>query len=129
MNYEIRRLDLMSVLKVSFLIYLVIGFLIGMFYALIITQMLALFSSFMGDQAITALGKIGGASIFIIAIVMAVFMAVLWSILTVIAAALYNLLAGSFGGIKVELAEAQGFKYIPPAASPPLSPSGGAAGT
>jgi len=122
MNYEVRRFDLLSIFKISFLIYLIIGFLIGLFYALILTQIMAVFSSFMDDQALSAVGKLTGASIFLVAIFLAIFMAVFWSILTVIGAAIYNLLAGSFGGIKVELTEAQGFKYVPPA--PPPAPTG-----
>ena len=121
MQYEIKRLDLLSVFKISFLIYLVLGFVIGIFYALILTQMLAVFSSFMNDQAFQGIAKLTGPGLIFMALVLAVFMAVLWSILTVIAAAIYNLLSGAVGGIKVEL-QTPPAPYYQQMASPP-SPS------
>ncbi len=105
MTYEIKRFDLVSVFKVSFLIYLVIGLLIGLFYSLIIGAVFQAFAPLMEDRALLDMGKIAGGSLFVLALFVAVFMAVVWSVLTVIAVALYNVLAGNFGGIKMDIGE------------------------
>jgi hypothetical protein len=104
MNYEIRRFDLLSVFKVCFLIYLIVGLVIGLFYSLILMKIMGALSPMIEDEMMRDLGKVGGAGIFMLAVFMAVVVAVVWSILTVIAAALYNVLAGSLGGIRMELA-------------------------
>jgi hypothetical protein len=123
MQYEIKRLDLLSVFKISFLIYLVIGFLIGIFYSLILTQMMAMFSSFMDDQAFQGIAKLTGPGLIFLALFLAIFIAVMWSILTVIAAAIYNLLSGAVGGIKVELQTPPAPIYQQMTAPPPTPPA------
>ncbi len=123
MQYEIKRLDLLSVLKVSFLINLVLGFLIGIFYALILTQMMAVFSSFMDDQALSGIAKLTGPGLIFMALFLAVFFAIFWSIMLVIAAAIYNLLSGAVGGIKVELQTPPAPYYQQMTSPPPAPPS------
>ncbi len=104
MQYEIRRFDLLSVFKVCFLIYLIVGLVIGLFYSMILMKIMGALSPMIEDEMLKDLGSVGGAALFFMAIFMAVVVSVIWSILTVIAAALYNVLAGSLGGIRMELA-------------------------
>lgn len=121
MTYEIKRFDLLSVFKVSFLIYLVLGFLLGLFYGLILMKMIASFSPFMENQMFEGMINISAAGMFFMVVFMAVLMAVIWAVLTVIAAALYNVLTGALGGIKVELAQppAGYYSQTPPAQNIP----------
>lgn len=121
MTYEVKRLDLLSVFKVSFLVYLVVGFLIGIFYALIIVKMMTAFSPLFENEMFEGFGQIGIMGAFMLALFMAIFMAVIWSILTVIAAGIYNVLCSFVGGLRLEMDVVQvGFVQSGP---PPLQPT------
>ncbi|MFH1861181.1 MAG: DUF3566 domain-containing protein [bacterium] len=120
MMYEIKRLDLLSVFKVSLLVYLIIGFLLGILYALLLVGMMSALSPLVDDTVLRELGSLGAMGAMMLALFMSVIFAVLWSVLTVIAAGIYNVISGWLGGIKLEL-EAPPMPYIPPM-NPPSPP-------
>ena len=125
MTYEVKRFDLLSVFKVSFLIYLAVGFLIGIFYALIIVKMMTAFSPLLESEMFEGFGQIGMMGAMMMALFMAIFMAVIWSIITVIAAGIYNVLCSFVGGVKLELdAVSVGYPQagVPPVQPPPAPP-------
>jgi hypothetical protein len=125
MTYEVKRFDLLSVFKVSFLIYLAVGFLIGIFYALIVMKMMAAFSPLLENEMFEGFGQIGMMGAMMMALFMAIFMAVIWSILTVIATGIYNVFCGFVGGVKLELdAVPVGYPQpgVPPVQPPPAPP-------
>ncbi len=121
MLYEVKRFDLLTVFKVSFLVYLAVGFLLGILYGLIIVQILSTLGPMMDNAMFDDFSGMGFTAALTMALFMAIFMAVIWSIVTVIAAGIYNLVAGWVGGVQVELGG-----LTPPAAipvTPPPSPS------
>jgi hypothetical protein len=131
MQYEINRFDLLTVFKVSFLVYLVVGFLIGILYSLIIVQILMMMGPMLESPVFDDFGSIGFMGAVTLAIFMAIFMAVVWSIITVIAAGIYNLIAGWVGGLKLELNQVAVYYTQPPVAQqpapqPPPKETGGA---
>ncbi len=127
MTYEIKRFDLLTVFKVSFLVYLVIGFLIGILYALVIMKMMAFVSPFLDNPMFSEFGEIGFFAAIVMALFMAIFLAVIWSIITVIAAAVYNVMAGVVGGLRLELSEVKRFltPQMPPAQQADVPPQTG----
>ncbi|TKJ41121.1 hypothetical protein CEE37_05485 [candidate division LCP-89 bacterium B3_LCP] len=103
MTYEIKRFDLLSVFKICFLIYLAAGFLMGLFYSLIIMKMIASFGPLIGNGMFEGIGQVSFIGAIVLAFFMAIFMAVIWSIITVIVAGIYNVLAGFIGGLRLEM--------------------------
>jgi hypothetical protein len=120
MPYEIKRFDLGSVFKITFLISLVIGLLFGLFFGMFMLKMITAFSAVFQDQIPVDVSHFAGAGMVFLVGFIAVALAVQWSVLAVIAAAVYNLLAGSVGGLKVELGEVVP-RYLPYTA--PVTPS------
>jgi hypothetical protein len=101
MIHEIRRIDVWSVVKISFFIYGIFGLLFGLFYAALLS-MLGGFLSQMGSE-FGAMRGLAGALGFVGAIFMALFYAVLGAVVTAIFTWIYNLLAKGLGGIKFDL--------------------------
>lgn len=122
MTYEVKRFDLLTVFKVSFLIYLTVGFLLGILYGLILMKMISAFGPLLESPVFEGFGQIGVMAAFTLALFIAVFMAVIWSVITVIAAGIYNLLAGWVGGLRLELAQPQAPYYIQSTTAPPTGP-------
>ncbi len=116
MNYEIKRFNLFSVFKISLLIYLILGLVLGLFYGLMLMSMLSSLGNLMQDEAFSEIGQLGAIGIFFMAVVMAIFCGIGGAIMATIAAAVYNLLAGTIGGIKMELAALPppSFQQVPP---------------
>ncbi len=104
MKYELKRIDLWSAIKISFVVHAIIGLLVG----LLIGLAFSLFFAFVGqlassndiDASLTAFGPLGG---FLVGIFYAVFIAVVNGvIITGLVAILYNIVAGWVGGLKFE---------------------------
>ncbi len=121
MTYEIKRFDLLTVFKVSFLVYLVVGFLIGLLYGLILVKMISTFGPLMENGLFENFGEVGFMAAITMALFMAIFIAVVWSVITVIAAGIYNVICGWIGGLRLEL-EAAPDVYSQTAVSPPTAP-------
>ena len=122
MTYEVKRFDLLTVFKVSFLIYLTVGFLLGILYGLILIRMISAFGPLLESPMFEGFGEIGVMAAFTLALFIAVFMAVIWSVITVIAAGVYNVLAGWVGGLRLELAQPQAPYYVQSTTGPPTGP-------
>jgi hypothetical protein len=129
MTYEVRRFDLLAVFKVCFLVYLVVGFLLGLFYGLILMKMISAIGPLLDTPVFDDFESMTFFAAIALAVFMAVFLAVIWSIITVIAAGIYNVIAGMVGGIKMELAEITLPVYQqqmpPPPPQPAVPPEGG----
>ncbi len=101
MTYEIKRIDIWSVVKISFILCGVFGFIAGILYAMMLT-MVGGFLSQMGGEFGAMRGLTGALSIFMV-FFLAVFYAVLGAVFTAVFAWLYNLLARGLGGVKFYL--------------------------
>ena len=101
MNYELKKLDIWSCVKIAFFLNGVMGLFVGILYALFF----AFFSTFLrglGGAEFEGLTPAftGFLSIFMI-IFLAFFYAVIGAIATAILVWIYNLLAKLLGGIKI----------------------------
>ena len=105
MEYEVRRIPILPAIKVLFFVYLVIGFAVGVFYGIMVMNLLSVMSSVvdLGDEVIQEFSSMGGFGIIMLGIMMSLFSSVLFSGLTALALAAYNMAAGWLGGIKMEL--------------------------
>lgn len=128
MPYEVKRFDLLTVFKVSFLVYLVVGFLLGILYGLVLVQILSTMGPLLDNPMFSDFGHMGFTAALTMALFMAIFMAVIWSVVTVIAAGIYNVVTGWVGGIRVELEQNVALRPPAPASVPPVNPPPGNAG-
>ena len=107
MNWEIKRIDLWSAIKISFVANAVLGFVLGLLIGLLsaaLTEFLAPFMA-MSGQEIEGLSSASSAGMIIfMPFFMAFFMAVAYGVIvTGIIVGIYNLVAKFAGGIKVNL--------------------------
>jgi hypothetical protein len=113
MIYQIRRVNVWSVMKVSFVIFAILGLIVGFFYAI--------FFAFLGQMMeFAAPGEFGRMTGFFsgimgifTAIFLALFYAVFGSLMTALFTGIYNLLARGIGGIEL---------HLEPSESPPAQP-------
>jgi len=114
---ELKRVDIGSLFKVAFILYVVLGLIAGISCGMALWMMGSL-SSFLGDEHIPGLQMLTGVAGFIAIPVIAMFYGILGSIVVSIVGLLYNLAAGRVGGVKLEFDTGE----TPPPA-PPLSQS------
>jgi hypothetical protein len=119
MTYEIRKIHVWSVMKVAFVIFGVLGLIVGLFYIIFFAFMGRMMELAAPQEFGRMAGLFGGALGVIAAFFLAVFYAVFGSLMTAFLVGIYNLLARGFGGIELQL-EAQS---PPVQQSPPLPPA------
>jgi hypothetical protein len=119
-NLEIKRIDLWSLFKLSFIIYAVIGVLVGLIYMVFFMLLGSMNSSFFADE-FPNVGVLGGGVIGLLIIPFFAFInGIFGSVFTTIGGGVYNLIAGMAGGLKIdarEIVEARTASYTPPYAS------------
>jgi hypothetical protein len=118
-QFEIKRIDLWSLFKIAFILYAVIGVLVGfcmLFFSLV---MQGIGSSYMYDNEFPGMGMLGG----IVGIVMIPFLAFLYgvigSVFVTIGAWIFNIVCGMSGGLRFE---ANTYDLTPSGAVPPAAP-------
>jgi hypothetical protein len=128
MLYEIRRIQVWSVMKVAFVIFAILGLIVGFFSNILFYTLFSpFFSHIMADLGDTSeFGSMTGLSILFVsilsAILWAIFYAVFGSLMAALFAGIYNLMARGFGGIELHL-EAQTSPSVPsPSSSPGTAP-------
>jgi predicted membrane-bound spermidine synthase len=104
MDYELKKIDLWSAIKISFMVNavigLVIGLLIGFVFAFIVSFVSQMVPADGPDMASIPFGPLGG---FFIGLIYALFIAVVNGIIvTSVIVIMYNLFAGWVGGLKLE---------------------------
>lgn len=120
MIYQVRKIDVWSVMKVAFVIFGILGVIVGFFYAIFFAfmgQMMADFGA-AGDFG-RMTGLFSGLMGIFMAFFLAIFYAVIGSLMTALFVGIYNLLARGIGGIELHLEP----RETPPSPSPtsPLS--------
>jgi hypothetical protein len=103
MNLELKRIDIWSCIKISFILYGIFGLAIGIFYAILLTFLGGVLSSFGGKDFGSFGGLFTGFLGIFVAFFLAIFYAVIGTIFTALFAWLYNVFAKIAGGIKLEL--------------------------
>ncbi|MFH2054861.1 MAG: DUF3566 domain-containing protein [bacterium] len=138
MKLELKRIGVWSAIKVTFLLSLVIGFAVGILYALLIMMMMAIPMSQMPDDFPGISGMfVGGVMLVILPILMSIFMAIVNTVGAALAALIYNLVVKMIGGLELEFAEVKAVvmqpvartatpppPYEPPQPPPPRDPEG-----
>jgi uncharacterized protein YacL len=102
MNLELKRIDIWSCIKISFILYGIFGLAIGIFYAILLTFLGGVLSSFGGKDFGSFGGLFTGFLGVFVAFFLAIFYAVIGTIFTALFAWLYNVFAKIAGGIKFE---------------------------
>jgi hypothetical protein len=110
MNLELKKIDIWSCIKISFILYGIFGLAIGIFYAILLTFLGGVLSSFGGKEFGSFGGLFTGFLGVFMAFFLAIFYAVIGSIFTAIFAWLYNVFAKVAGGVKFEF---EGEKMAP----------------
>ncbi len=122
MTYEIRRIDIWSVVKIAFILCGIFGFIAGILYAMMLT-MVGGFLSQMGGEFDAMRGLTGAVSIFMV-FFLAVFYAVLGAVFTAVFAWIYNLLARGLGGVKFHLEQEKARVVVQPLQRPEAESEG-----
>jgi hypothetical protein len=110
---ELKRVEIGSLFKVAFLLYLVLGLVAGLFFGMAMWMMGSLASVF-GDQNMPFMHMLTGAAGFVAIPVMAMCYGVVGSLVVSIIGLLYNFAASKMGGLKLEFETGE---VTPPATS------------
>ncbi|MBC8276641.1 MAG: DUF3566 domain-containing protein [FCB group bacterium] len=105
MEYEIKRIPIAPVAKVAFFVFLVVGFIGGLFYGMLMMNLISMMSGVIdaGDELLQEFSGLGMAGIIMTGMMMAIFSSVIMTALTAVGIASYNVFAGWLGGIKLNL--------------------------
>lgn len=105
MEYEIKRIPIAPVVKVAFFVFLVVGFIGGLFYGMLVMNLISMMSGVLdtGDELLQEFSGLGMAGIIMMGIMIAVFTSVIMTVLTAVGIASYNVFSGWLGGIKLQL--------------------------
>jgi len=105
LEYEIKRIPLGPVIKVMFFVFLVTGFVLGIFYGMMLINLISMMSQTLSlsSEVIKEFSNLGTAGIIMMGIIFSLFTSVILTALCAIAAASYNVFAGWLGGIKLNL--------------------------
>lgn len=103
MKFELKRIDVWSITKISFFLNGVFGLLFGLFYALILAMVGSMIGPLSGGE-FESFGALTGAFGIFFAIILAIFSAVTGGVTAAVFAWLYNIFAKWIGGIEINLA-------------------------
>jgi hypothetical protein len=122
MNYEIKRFDIWSVIKVCFVIYLILGFFMGLVWVSVV-GMIARFAQHFGGQEIPDLPikSFGAIGTLFLAVFFSIFYSVFLTFFTAIGVLIFNLVSRLTGGIEVEV-DAEPIQVQPPPATEAINP-------
>ena len=103
MIYQISKVNVWSLMKLAFVIFGVLGLIVGFLYFILFAFMGQLMDFAGPGEFGRMTGLFSGVMGFFVAIFLAIFYAVMGSLMTALFAGLYNLLARGFGGIELHL--------------------------
>lgn len=123
MKFELKRIGVWSAIKVAFLLSLVLGFAMGILYALMIMMFLAAPMSQMPDDIPAMSGVFfGGIMLIFMPIFTAIFAAIFNTIAAALGAVIYNFVVRMIGGVEFEMSEVKAVTVQPVAVAPPPPP-------
>lgn len=100
--YELKRLDIWSVVKVTFVLSFFLGLMIGVFYLFIMFFVTRLAGTF-GGGIETEMMHFGGVVGFFMIFFIAIFTSVFYTAVSAILAGIYNLVSSWIGGVRLRL--------------------------
>jgi hypothetical protein len=111
-TFVLKKIPLWPVLRMSFVIFIIIGIIIGVFYAIMLSMWGALMSSFAEAGFVEQFGVLRGLG-FVLIPVVAILYAVFGTIVVAIWTIVYNLIAAVAGGIELVLEESGSHSAAP----------------
>jgi len=106
MIYELKRIDIWSIVKISFVIFLILGFLFSLFWYAMMNIFSGFFERFGGmDMPSAPSRSVFGIAALFASVFFAMFYAAIMSALVAVGIAIYNLIASSIGGVRFYLAK------------------------
>ncbi len=122
MTYEIKKIDVWSVVKIAFILSGIFGLLAGLLYAVLLTLVGGILSQLGGE--FEAMQSLTGAVSIFMAFFLALFYAVIGAVGAAICTLIYNLLARGLGGVKFYLEQEKAKVVIQPARQSGTEPEG-----
>jgi Transmembrane domain of unknown function (DUF3566) len=101
MTWEIRRIPLLSLVKVSFVVYLFLSLVIMLLYGLFIGSMAGMLGALIAEDFDIA--PLTGGALIIGGLIGSVILACIYTFFTFIGGLIYNAVASLVGGLEVEL--------------------------
>jgi len=113
MLYEIKRIPPGPVLKVAFFVFLIVGFIIGLFYGLLIMSFLSSMTGMLGmeDQFASDFTTFGIFGLILMGVVMSIFSSIIMTLMTGLSVLCYNMIASWLGGVEIELQKSRLYLY------------------
>lgn len=107
MLYEVKRIPPGPVIKVVFFVFLVVGFIVGMFYGLLIMNLFSTMVDVLDiqDEILREYSGFGLFGLIIMGLISALFTSVIMTAMVGLSVVCYNVFAGMLGGVKLELGE------------------------
>ena len=102
MSLELKKIDVWSCVKISFILFGLLGLIIGIFYAIFFSLLGGMFDTFGMGEFGSFSGFFSGVFGIFMVFFMALFYAVIGSIFTIICVWLYNVIARASGGIRFD---------------------------
>ena len=100
--FELKKIDVWSLVKVTFILSFAIGLVFGFFYLLMMLFISQVSTSLMGELDPEMMDFGGFVGIFLVFFV-AIFTSLFYTIISAILAVLYNWVSGFTGGIRIDL--------------------------
>lgn len=104
MKLELKRISLWATIKISFLINLVFGFVVGCFYALLLLMISSMPSAAFRDSEFDQLSSMFGVLAIFVPFFVAFFAAIINTIFAFILVVVYNFSARTMGGLELDFA-------------------------
>jgi hypothetical protein len=105
MIFELKRIDVWSVVKITFIIFLIVGFLFSLISFALMNTFSGIFEQLGSEMAAPPSGTVAGFAGLFASVFFALFYAAIMSVMVAIALAVYNLIATSLGGFKFYFVE------------------------
>ncbi len=101
MTFEIRRIPLWPVVKIFFVIYFVIIFLISLIYGSLLLNIVAGFGEMASEYGLPSFGAFGVTGIVMLGLMAAFFGSIINTLVTVVVVIVYNAIASFTGGVEL----------------------------
>ena len=108
MTFELKHIDIWSVMKIGFLTCCILGFIVGLFYAIVLILVGGILDMVGGGEFEEISGFFSSVFGLFMAFVLAIFYAVTGSLMAAILAWLYNIFARFVGGVTLSLESGSG---------------------
>jgi hypothetical protein len=100
--YELKKIDVWSLVKIIFVLSFCLGLVFGVFYLFIMVFVTQITGSLMGEFD-TGVTEVGGFFGVFLVFFIAIFTSVFYTVVSAILAVLYNWISGFTGGLRVGL--------------------------